>query len=133
MPRISEKVIYPELSFLVNGLCFVVQNRLGRFRNEQQYADFLETLLCEQGIPYQRETVLPPSFDGERSYRNRPDFIIDGKIVLDIKAKRIILKEDYFQMRRCLASGNKLLGLIVNFKPKYVSIKRVLNPEYRHS
>ena len=110
MPRISEKVIYPELSYALCGLCFVVQNRLGRFRSERQYADFLESLLTEH------------------ANRNRPDFVIGDKVVFDLKTKRLITKEDYFQMKRYLTSARKRLGLIVNFRPRYVVVKRVLNP-----
>ena len=55
---------------------------------------------------------------------NLPDFIIDNEIVLDLKAKRIITKEDYFQMKRYLSASGKRLGLIVNFRQKYISPKR---------
>ncbi len=130
MQRISEKVLYPELSYVLCGLCFVVQNRPGRFRNERQYADFLEKLFQERKLKYEREVALSPSFPGEHAARNKPDFIVDDKIILDLKAKRIITKEDYFQMRRYLVSGKKRLGLIVNLRAKYVSIKRVLNPTH---
>jgi len=128
MPQIGEKVVYPELSYLICGLCFVTQNQLGRFRSERQYADYLESLLREKGIVYQREMALAPSFINERRNRNKPDFLIEGKIVLDVKAKRLITKDDYYQMKRYLVSGRKRLGLIVNFRPRYVVIKRVLNP-----
>lgn len=130
MQRIGEKVLYPELSYLACGFCFVTQNRLGRFRSERQYGDFLESLLRDNGVVFQREAALPQSFTSEHPNRNRPDFILDDKIVLDLKAKRVITKEDYFQMKRYLISSKKRLGLIVNLRSKYVSIKRVLNPEY---
>lgn len=53
--------------------------------------------------------------------------MVDDKVILDIKAKRIIIKEDYFQMKRYLAASGKKLGIIVNFHQKYISPKRVLN------
>lgn len=133
MQQIDEKIIYPKLSYLICGLCFNTQNKLGRFRSERQYADFFESSLREYGIVYQREATLPGSFPGEQPNRNKPDFIIDDKIILDLKAKRIITKEDYFQMKRYLVSSRKRLGLIVNLRTNYVSIKRVLNPGFRHS
>ena len=58
---------------------------------------------------------------------NIPDFIIDKKIILEIKAKRIITKDDYYQVKRYLVSSNLQLGIIVNFRQKYLSPKRVLN------
>lgn len=128
MKRIDKetKILYPELSYILCGLCFKVHNKLGRFRNEKQYADALEKLLEDSNIKYYREKFLPPSFDGERMNRNKPDFIIDDKIIIDLKVKRIITKDDYFQMQRYLASSNKKLGIIINFQQKFLNPKRVL-------
>ncbi len=121
------KVLHPDLSYKICGLCFKVHNELGRFRSEKSYADALEELLKKNNINYKREQSLSSSFKGEQKRRNIPDFIIENKIILDLKAKRIILKEDYFQMKRYLVASNKKLGLIVNFRQKYISPKRILN------
>ena len=127
MPQIDDKIIYPDLSYQICGLCFDAHNNLGRYRNEKQYGDFLENLLKEQKLDYKRESPLPPSFKGELNRRNIPDFIIEDKIILDLKAKPFINKEDYYQMKRYLASFNKKLGLVVNFRDKYLRPKRIIN------
>lgn len=127
MLRINKNILYPELSYKICGLCFYIHNKLGRYRNEKQYADAFENLLKENEIKYARERPLPISFSGEKNRRNIPDFIIDDKMVVDLKAKPLITKEDYFQLRRYLASYNKELGLIINFRQKYLYPKRVLN------
>ena len=127
MPRISSKVLYPELSYKIYGLCFEVHNRLGRFRNEKIYADALEESLIKDNIKYQHEHALDKSFEGEKARRNIPDFIINDQIIIDIKAKRIITKEDYFQMKRYLVSSGKKLGIIVNFRQTYLNPKRIVN------
>lgn len=122
-----KKVLYPELSYLIYGSCFNVHNKLGRFRSERSYADAPEVEFEKKGVKFIREGALAPSFGGEKSRRNIPDFIIEDKIILDVKAKEIITKEDYFQMKRYLESSNKRLGLIVNFRQKYIRPKRVAN------
>jgi len=127
MLRINKNILYPELSYKICGLCFYIHNKLGRYRNEKQYADAFECLLKENKIKYLREKSLPPSFKGEKDKRNTPDFIVVDKIIVDLKAKDFITKEDYFQMRRYLVSYNKELGLIINFRQKYLYPKRVLN------
>ena len=130
MMQMNEKVIYPELSYKICGLCFSVHNKLGRYRNEKQYGDALETLLKENNLTYLREAPLPPSFDGEKERRNIVDFMIEDKIIVELKARDIILKEDYFQTSRYLVSSNKKLGLIFNFRQKYLRPIRVLNSKY---
>jgi len=119
-------LLHPELSYNIVGLCFKVHNNLGRYRNEQQYADALEVLFKEDGIDFEREKFLPKSFEGEQN-RNKPDFVIEDKIILDLKAKTRLTKEDYYQMRRYLDSGNKELGILVNFRQKNIAPKRILN------
>jgi len=123
-----EKVILPKLSYKICGFCYQIHNDLGRFRNEKQYADAMEQLLKENNIKYAREEFLSPSFEGEGN-RNKPDFTIEDKIIIDFKAKNFITKDDYFQMKRYLASKNIKLGLIINFHQKFLAPKRVLNSE----
>jgi len=127
MPRINKAIIYPELSYKICGLFFTIHKKLGRYNNEKQYSDAFEFILNENKINYVREKFLSPSFKGEWLRRNIPDFIIDDKIVVDIKSKDFITKEDYFQMQRYLQSCNKKLGLIVNFRQKHLYPKRILN------
>ena len=111
------------------GILFEVHNELGRYKNEKQCADKFEYKLKEKGIKYVREFNIPPSFVGERKNRNRPDFIIENKIIIDFKAKTIITKNDYSQMQRYLTTYKKKIGLIVNFRQKYLKPKRIINPE----
>ncbi len=123
----KDKVVFKETSYKINGLCFKVHNQLGRFRNEKQYADALETVFKENKIKNCREFSIEVSFTGEQKRRNIVDFLVEDNILLDLKAKTLITKDDYFQMQRYLASANKKLGIIVNFRQKYLSPKRVLN------
>ncbi len=127
MPRINKNILYADLSYRICGICFSIHNQLGRYRNEKQYGDALDVLLKDNKINYVREKALPVSFPGEDERRNIPDFIIEDKIILDLKTKNVILKEDYFQMKRYLVSYKKELGLIINFRQKYLYPKRILN------
>ncbi len=70
---------------------------------------------------------MPPSFVNEFKGRNKIDFIIDDKIILETKAKRIITNEDYYQIKRYLIAFDKKLGILVNFRKKYITPKRILN------
>jgi GxxExxY protein len=121
------KLIYSDLTYEIRGVLFKIQNELGRFCNEKQYADAIENKLKELKINYKREETIPPSFEGELKGRNKVDFIIEDKLILELKAKRILEKEDYYQVRRYLDAFNKKLGLLVNFRQKMIQVKRILN------
>jgi len=62
------------------------------------------------------------------------DFFIDEKLILKIKAKRMITKEDYFQTQRYLQNLNIKLGLPVNFRDKYIKPIRIIkiDTELKH-
>lgn len=85
--------------------------------------------LKESGMCYEREKVLPSSFLGELKGRNKIDFLIEGKIILEIKAKPFLMKQDYYQTRRYLTALKKKLALLVNMRRDYIYPKRVLNSE----
>lgn len=121
------EIIYKELSYTINGILFQVQNDLGKYCNEKQVCDKIEFYFKEKNVPYQREYILPPSFDGEKTGRNRVDFLIDDKIILEIKCKRFLVKDDYFQTQRYLHALNKKLGILVNFRDDRIKPRRVLN------
>jgi len=112
-------LVYPELSYKITGLIFKIQNDMGRLCREKQYCDRLEKLLQENNIKYKREAV---DNDGDRF-----DFLIEDIMVLEIKAKQIVIKEDYYQLKRYLEINNLKLGLLVNFRNRYLKPKRILN------
>jgi len=120
-------IIYRELSYTINGLCFRVHNELGRFCREKQYANRFEQLLNINGIKYVREIKIPFVFKDELIDGNIADFLIEDKIILECKAEKFITKKDYYQIQRYLKAANKNLGIIVNFNDKYLKPRRIIN------
>jgi len=121
----ENKIVYKQLSYEITGILFEIHNILGRFGREKQYGDALEKLLKENKMPYNRERPLPIK-EIDNNFTNIADFIINDQIILDIKAKPIVTKEDYYQMNRYLEASRYKLGLIVNFRNKYLKPIRVI-------
>jgi len=124
MIRMVKNLIYPELSYKLTGILFSVHNRLGRYCREKQYQDLVALLLKQGGLKYEREKELSLS---SQIKGNRVDFVIEDKILLDCKAKPFITRQDYYQMMRYLRASKKRLGLVVNFRNKYLRPKRIAN------
>lgn len=118
-----------DLIYKIRGILYIVHNYLGKYRSEKQYCDAIEYGLQKRGLKYEREKRLPISFSGEKSGRNRIDFIVENKIILEIKVTKSLSKNVYHQCMRYLVNGNKRLLLLVNFYPESLFIKRVLSPE----
>jgi GxxExxY protein len=124
------EVVYPNISYKIAGYCFNVHNELGRFCREKQYADKLEQLLKVSDLEYEREFEIR-KFNLNSPPGNRVDFLVDKRVIIDLKAKRIITKDDYYQMLRYLRGAEIKLGFIVNFRESYLKPKRVLNSSMR--
>jgi GxxExxY protein len=128
----NKDIVYPELSYKISGILFGVRKKLGRYKNEKQYCDAIEEELKRNRINYEREKVLPESFEGEQVGRNKIDFLVENKIILEVKAKPFITKEDYYQTRRYLGCLSKKLCILVNMRRYLITPKRILNPLVSH-
>ena len=69
--------------------------------------------------------------DYKREFRiaesgNILDFIVDSKIILELKAKPFVLKEDYYQAQRYMQFTKVRLTLLVNFRSRYLKPKRLV-------
>lgn len=115
-------IIHKELSYKIVGLLYKTHDALGRFAKESHYGDFLEKLFRENHISYEREKVL-----SVESFKNKADFIIENKMILELKVRPVISREDYYQVQRYLRASDLKLGLIVNFRHKYLNSKRIIN------
>ena len=118
-PSGGNELLYPDLSYEIVGCCYDTHNELGPFAKEKQYGDLLENKLREKNIAYKREIQI-----GDTG--NTVDFIIEGKFLLELKAKRFLLKEDYLQTQRYLQASGVKLGILVNFRGTFARTHRVV-------
>ncbi len=122
----SKDIIYKELSYELCGILYKTHDILGRYALEKQYGDLIEKFLIEKNIAYEREKLISKTGDDI----NRADFIIENKIILELKVRPIITREDYYQVKRYLEFSDLFLGILVNFRHHYLKPKRIINSKY---
>ena len=115
----SGKIIYPELSYIITGILFATHNELGSYAREKQYGDLIEKKLKEIKMPFKREAAISDT-------GNILDFIVDEKIALELKSARIITSDNYRQIQNYLQQTKIKLGLLVNFRNKYLKPIRII-------
>jgi GxxExxY protein len=110
------KVIYAEESYRIMGACFEVYKEKGCGFLEAVFQECLEIEFSQRGIPYVAHPPLSLSYKG-RALRQTytPDFICDGKIVLEIKAVSTLHDEHRAQVHNYLRATAHRLGILVNF------------------
>lgn len=119
-------LIHRDFSYRIAGLLFTTHNTLGRYCREKQYGNFIETVLKQERIQYVREYPLGRT-------GNIVDFIVksenDEYILIELKAKTILTKEDYMQTQRYLQCINIPLAILVNFRQTYLKPHRIIKIE----
>jgi len=126
----SPRIVLPNESYRLMGLLFEVHNKLGSVYKEKNYQDAIAEVLKREKIPYEREKLIKLKFENLEISDFFADFIIDGKILLEIKASKLISQDDIRQVLRYLKSANLPLAIIVNFRSKKLEYKRLINPEF---
>jgi GxxExxY protein len=116
----ESKILHKDLSHKIVGILIEVHKELGSYAREKQYCDLFEKKIKEQKFFYKRELRIGDS-------GNIIDFTIDEKIIIEFKAKPFLTAEDYNQIKRYLFQTGFQLGILVNFRDKRISPKRVLN------
>lgn len=113
------KLLYPDISYKLVGIFFDIHNTIGRYARERQYGNMFEEKLKELKIKHVREFRVG-------STGNIVDFSIENTILVELKTKRALMKEDYYQIQRYLQITNFRLGFLVNFSSRYLNPKRIV-------
>lgn len=121
------QILYKNESYFVVGLCMDVHNELGKGFSESVYGDALEIELKSNGVPFRKEAKFDIIYKGELlKHHYFADFIIDDKMILELKAVEKIGNAHVKQTMNYLAASKMKLGLIVNFGEDQLTYKRVL-------
>lgn len=120
------KIIEEKLSYSIVGILYDIHNSYGRYCTERQYADILVKKLNEKSINFKREFPIVVA-EKKSSFA---DFIIEDKLLLELKAQPLLTRKDYYQVKKYLELLDFELGLLVNFRSKHLNPKRILNSRY---
>lgn len=129
MQRIVDKskVIYPELSYEIINVLFAVDNELGYGHREKYYQKALEVIFSRKGIKFVPQCPYKILFKGQIIGRYFMDFVIEEKVVLEIKEGDYLYRKNVKQIYGYLKATNLKLGILANFTRDGVKYKRIVN------
>lgn len=121
------KVIYKELSYKIVGILFEVYNELGYGYKEKYYEKALMVALNEQKIKFKTQVPFALKFKEKIIGRNYLDFLIEDRLVLEIKKGKHYSKNNLDQVKQYLKITKLKLAILANFTPDGIKYIRVLN------
>ena len=121
--------IQDDLTYKIIGCAMEVHNTMGNGFQEVVYQRCLALEFQRAGIQFLREVEQPLFYKGEPVGTRRADFIVDNKIVIELKA--IIKLEDVHlaQAKNYLSAYNFDIGLLINFGSASMEYKRIFRSE----
>lgn len=122
----KDMLIYPELSYKVMGSLFEVNRQLGFGFKEKNYQEAMAKELDIRGIPYKRENFSKITYKGRRIGSVFHDFIIERKIILELKVGNELYESHLKQILLYLKESGLKLGILAVFSPGGVIYKRVV-------
>lgn len=127
---INEKYKYSELTGKIIGSAMKVHSALGNGFQQVIYQRCLAIAMEKQEINFIRELEMGIFFEGIQVGRRRVDFLVEDKIMVEIKA--IIKLEDvhFCQALNYLEAYKLETGLLINFGSKSLEFRRITN-EYK--
>ena len=119
-----------ELSNLVIGAAIAVHRELGPGLLESVYEECLLFELQQEGCRCERQPRIPVVYKGHQlSLSSRPDMIVEGILVIELKATEKPVKVHAVQLLTYLKLTGCKLGLVLNFGMPTLTngIERVVN------
>ncbi len=125
----KEEYIYKSLTYEIIGAIYDVHKELGSVHKEIIYHKAIAIELSERGIHFVEEKSIDVKYKGKKIGVYKPDFIIDDKVILEIKVAPAITKGMRDQVYYYVKGTRYKLVLLVNFGTSKVGIKRLIYTE----
>jgi len=120
------EILFKELSFAIIGAAMEVHNQLGPAFLEAVYQKALAYELALRGIPFEEQKILPVYYKGQLVGEYKADFVVDGKIIIEIKSVTSLAKAHEAQALHYLAATGLQLAIILNFGAPSLQYKRIV-------
>lgn len=122
----AQRYLYSDLTKKIIGLAIKVHKELGSAYEEKIYQRALYLEFLKNKIKFEREKEINVKYDSVTIGKKKLDFVVDNKVVLELKKSDLINNVHIAQVVSYLKTLNLKLGLILNFGRSKLEIKRVI-------
>ena len=118
-------LVLPELSYKIMGILFLVHNVLGPGYMEKHYQRAVKEQLKQEGMNFNEQVKVPISKKGPLGCYYI-DFVIENRIVLEIKTVPRFSRANILQVLRYLKEAGIELGILATFSRRELIYRRIL-------
>jgi len=104
-----------ELTERIIGCALEVHRRLGPGLLENVYESALCIELTVNGLAFTRQVGIPLYYRGELIAEHRPDLIVEGEVVVEVKSVERLAPIYWAQVLTYLRATGLRVGLLLNF------------------
>jgi len=119
-------LLYEELSYKIIGAAIEVHKILGCGFLEAVYEEALAHEFNLRNIPFERQKILKVKYKDIIAKEYIADFLVDGKIIIEIKAMKCLTDIEEAQLQNYLKATSIKIGLLFNFGEKSLKYKRII-------
>ena len=119
-----------EITYKVIGCSMKIHNTLGNGFQEVIYQRCLDIELKKTGLSFGREIEQPIFYDNIQVGTRRADFIVEGKVIVELKAVINLENAHLAQAKNYVIAYDFPVGLLINFGSTSLQYNKIFNPKY---
>jgi len=123
--------LYEDLTYKIRGALFEVYNQVGPGFKESIYHNALATEFQLTGIHFENKKRLPIFYKDEQVGIYEPDFVVEDKVLIEVKAVPEMPAIYETQLFYYLRGTDLKLGFLVNFGGDKLDIRRRIYDQAR--
>ncbi len=124
---VKKDLLYPELSYEIIGCAFQIFNDIGFGMNEKFYQRAFAAVLKQKNIAFKKEQLVELIYQEQEIGRYFLDFIVEDKIVVELKVKPRMGYVHVKQVMNYLKTTGYQLALLIYFTHDGIKYRRVIN------
>jgi GxxExxY protein len=122
-----DDLVYPELSYEIIGCAYEVLDELGPGHMEKIYQKALAIVLSTKNIKFKEQVYYPVKFRSKLIGKGFLDFLIEEKIIVELKKDNRFSKTNIEQVFNYLKLSGLSLAILINFTKEGIKFKRIIN------
>ena len=130
---VNEGYKYSDITEKIIGCALKVHQRMRSGYPELIYHKCLIIEFKKGALSFLSEIELPIFYDDIEVGKRRVDFLIENKVIVEIKAVSELTDAHLAQALNYLEALNLEVGLLINFGSRSLEVKRLINNKYKPS